>query len=206
MLSMLFGICRIIRSRLSTIYGPSGGHPVSIRRYTRGEDHVCQDREYPVCSPRPGHGFGRHRPGRQRPGLFERSGARLGGQPFRRRQLTTRNVICKLHGRVCPGRRGWMEGRRSPKGAPLAATGRKRGHLMTGIAKRGMVLILLLGVGLPSAVRPSAAAALRDLPRTECGCQLVAFTIIAMVAPCRASSIAITRACFEPLRPGAELC
>ena len=39
-------------------------------------------------------------------------------------------------------------------------------------------------------------------PWTEWDCQPVAFTIVAMVAPCRACRIAITRACFESLRLG----
>src|SRR6266516_1700624 len=43
-------------------------------------------------------------------------------------------------------------------------------------------------------------------PRTEWGCQPVAFMIVAMVAPCRRLSIAITRACFEFVRPRLARC
>ena len=35
-------------------------------------------------------------------------------------------------------------------------------------------------------------------PRTECGCQPVAFIIAAIVAPAGDCSIAITRDCFDP--------
>src|SRR6516225_4721435 len=35
-------------------------------------------------------------------------------------------------------------------------------------------------------------------PRTECGCQLVAFIIAAIVAPAGECSMAMTRDCFEP--------
>src|ERR1700724_1402938 len=50
----------------------------------------------------------------------------------------------------------------------------------------------------PSLVRTTAV----KKPRTEWGCQPVAFMTAAMVAPCFRWSIASTRACFESERPG----
>src|SRR6202023_2919235 len=49
----------------------------------------------------------------------------------------------------------------------------------------------------PSLVRTTAV----KKPRTEWGCQPVAFMTAAMVAPCFRWSIASTRACFESERP-----